>query len=475
MSLKINQKMKLKIYSIALLSLLACTFANAQNVAPVPASPATPAVPPTPPVASAYGSQTYSSQVYAAPQAYFGGQNVLIYGSQDTVYRNKMRKLQEQSRALNKEMAELSREESKKNGAVMQERMATLRKTVGVRFDSTFNRNFARSFAPAMHFNFDSDASLAKQVASGEVKEKSKVFSKSYPVDKDDKLQIDNRYGKIVVNTWNKNEVKVDVDIKAYANEDADAQKLLDQTTITSNKENNAVNFTTAIERSDNSWWGSMTQNGKLTKIRKVIINYTVYMPAKSALTIANRYGSITLPDLSGKLNISNSYGGLIAKALTNTDNVIVVKYGNANIGSLTNSDLNVSYGSLDLESADNLNATLSYSPAKIGKLSTSGTFTVHYGNGLEIGDVGKNIKSLSINSSYAPIKLGSLNDTNADFDVTVHYGDFLYGNATSVTSKTPDNTRGYTSTKNYKGHVGKGNNDKVITVKSNYSSVKFD
>ncbi|NNU34001.1 hypothetical protein HK413_07220 [Mucilaginibacter sp. S1162] len=198
-------------------------------------------------------------------------------------------------------------------------------------------------------------------------------------------------------------------------------------------------------------------------------------MPAKNPLTINNRYGGIILPDLSGKLNIKNSYGGLVAKALTNSDNMIEVRYGSANIESLSNSDLNVSYGSLQLDQADNLNANISYSPAKIGKLGSSGTFVVRYGGGLEIGDVGKNLKALSINSSYAPVKLGSLNDANADFDVTVHYGDFLYDSATNVTSKTPDNERGYTSTKNYKGHVGKGNADKVITIKSTYSNVKFD
>ena len=45
---------------------------------------------------------------------------------------------------------------------------------------------------------------------------------------------------------------------------------------------------------------------------------------------------------------------------------------------------------------------------------------------GLQIGDIDKNMKTLSINSSYAPVKLGSLNGyENADFDVTTHYGRF--------------------------------------------------
>jgi hypothetical protein len=198
-------------------------------------------------------------------------------------------------------------------------------------------------------------------------------------------------------------------------------------------------------------------------------------MPIKSAVSITNRYGAIDLPTLEGKVTINNTYGGLVAKSLTNNDNVINVRYGNANIGNLTGSDISVSYGSLNLLTADKLNAVINYGPAKIGKLTTGGTINVHYGDGLEINDVGKNVKALTVNTNYAPIKLGSL--TNADFDVTVHYADFIYDNgSTSVTNKTPeDEKHRRVSTKNYKGHVGKGSADKVITVKSNYGTVKFD
>lgn len=469
MNLKIK-KMKVKIYNIALVAVMSLSAFNIATAQEAPAvAPVAPVAPiqPVPPVSRVYVT---SPQAYV-PYTAFG------YGeSQDTAYRTKLRKLQEQKRALDREINELGRQERTRASVANQERMATLRKTMSVRLDSSMRRTFTRTFANNIRLNFDNvDGNLAKQVASGEIKEKAKTFTKSYNVDANDALKIDNSYGKVTINTWAKNEVKVDVDIKAYALDDTEAQKLLDQTNINSGKDGNTVSFTTAIDREKNSWWGTSSENGKITKMRKVIINYVVYMPAKSPLTINNKYGGITLPDLSGKLNIKNSFGGLVAKVLSNSDNVIDVRYGSANIESLSNSDLKVAYGSVQLDQADNLNANFSYSPVKIGKLSSSGTFVVHFGGGLEIGDVGKNLKALSINSSYAPIKLGSLNDANADFDVTVHYGDFLYDSATNVTSKTPDNQRGFTSTKNYKGHVGKGNSDKVITIKSTYSNVKFD
>jgi hypothetical protein len=315
-------------------------------------------------------------------------------------------------------------------------------------------------------------------VQSGEIKLKTKAYAKSYTIDANDKLQIDNRFGKVTINVWNKNEIKVDVDIRAYADDDDKAKELLDLVNITDIKGNDGVSFTTKIgdDNHKNNFWVTMTSNGK-TSVRKTIINYTVYMPAKNALTINNSYGAIVLPGLSGKLNITNSFGNLIAKALTNTGNEINVKYGNADIESLNGCDLNVSFGALNLLSADKLNAEIKYSPAKIGKLSTSATINVHFGEGLQITNLDKNLKTLSISSSYAPVKLGSLVNDNADFDITTRYGDFTYDNGNvNVTSKSPgDDERSYSSTKTYKGHIGKGNSDKVITIKTSFSNVKFD
>jgi len=421
-------------------------------------------------------------------------------GSQaDTSYTKKMQKIQEQVRSLQKELSELRAEESKKNGSDyadkqakrqaerqqtladnmkrMNERIAENTKRIaeravesskrmGEQLDKTF-KNFGNNFS-------GKDSSLEKKVQSGEIKEKTKNFTKSYAAN-GDRLQIDNRFGKVTVTTWDKNEFKVDVQVKAYANADADAQKLLDRTSIVDSKEGDQASFKTVIteDNNENSFWGSLTKGGK-TMVREMVINYTVYMPAKNPLSITNKYGGIELPNLAGKLTINNSYGNLLAKSLTNSENKVNVRYGSAKIGSFAGSDLNVAYGSLSLEDADKLKANISYGSAKIGKISTSGNVEVRFG-GLEIVDLDKNLKSLSVNSSYSPVMLNAGANTNADFDVTVHFGDFVYDNSVSVTNKDNESGRRGSMTKNYKGHIGKGGTDKTITINNNYGNVKFN
>ncbi|MBW4888639.1 DUF4097 domain-containing protein [Mucilaginibacter sp. HMF5004] len=335
---------------------------------------------------------------------------------------------------------------------------------------------FDKAFSSFDKITIDShDQKLEEKIKSGEIKEVTKTYTKSYNIDKDDVLSIDNKYGKVVVNTWNKNEFKVEVQIKADANEQDEAQKILDGVSINDSKDGSDVSFKTTF-KDNNSSWSIFSSNGKYT-IHKVEINYTVYMPSKNPLTITNRYGGTVIPNFDGKLSINSSYGSFTAKNLTNPSSEISSRYGSAAIESLKGSALKVAYGSLNLGACDNINAELSYSAAKIASIKTSGTINMRYGGGLKIAELDKNLKALSVNSTYSSVQVGLNNDQNFNFDVSVHYGSFVYGDhGITVTDKTPaDDERGYSSTKTYKGHLGKGNADKVISIKTSYGSVKFD
>jgi hypothetical protein len=300
--------------------------------------------------------------------------------------------------------------------------------------------------------------------------EQIKNYSKSYSVDGNDALNIENRYGNVTVNTWAKNEFKVDVQIKVTARNDDDAEKMLNNITISDKKDGSSVYFKTNIGSENNSWsWGRHS-------VHKMEINYIVYLPAKNALTVSNSYGGIILPNLAGKVTIYSAYGSFSAKDLTGPSD-IKVKYGSANMGSLGNSNLEVSYGSLELGSVDVLQSDISYSSAYIGKLRTSGRINLKYSGGLKIADVDRNLTILDVHASYSNVNIGLSGDENANFDVTTHYGGFDHGDHNvTVTSKSPsDDERGPHFTYNYKGRLGKGSDEKNISISTSYGSVKFE
>jgi hypothetical protein len=486
--------MKLKIFSptlLMLIGLLTISTANFAQVSPAPpAAPAKPKLPPTPPPAAELNGEDWTP------------------ATDSKEYQQKMKDLNTKMRELQKEMNNLRVQQQKQLHLKMQS-MLKLNKQLAFKFKDSMRfksfdslkfkmkfkefdtmkfadkfeklspnisfgfKNFDQNFS----YSFDGDDSYEKQVQNGDIVEKTKSYSKSYNVDGNDVINIDNKFGKITVITWAKSEVKVDVQIKVGANDEDKAQKLLDNVTIKDSKDGSGVSFRTSISQNDddNGSWGNLF--GKKNSVRKMEINYTVYMPAKNPLTINNKYGSTELPDLSGKLNINNSYGSLNAKALSNPSCQIKVRYGSATIETLTGSDLDVAYGNLNLGDCDKLNADVSYGSAKIGRITTSGNINVKFSGALNIGEVDKNVKNLSVNSSYSSVKLGVSDGQNADFDITVHYGSFNYGgHDVNITSKTPaDGERGFNPTKTYKGHLGKGGSDKTITISTSYGSVSFD
>jgi hypothetical protein len=312
---------------------------------------------------------------------------------------------------------------------------------------------------------------LAQQ---GDISEKVKNYSKTYPMDANDRLNISNQFGKVMVSTWNKSEVQVDVQIKSYSDDDRTAQKMIDNIDISDNKSGDQVSFSTNFGHGSNGsiWDLFNVQNNH----HKVEVNYTIHMPAKNALSIRNKYGSTEIPDMDGRVSIDCAYGSFASGSLMGADNQINVRYGSAKLENLASADVNVSYGSLDMGNVGSLNAGLHYSSARIGKIRNSASINGHYAGGIKIEGLDKDFKSFSYSSSYSSLTIGIDNGTNATFDVTVRYGGFDYGGVPlEITEKTPsDDSKGWKPTKNYKGHIGKGG-DRTINISTSYGGVKFE
>lgn len=331
-------------------------------------------------------------------------------------------------------------------------------------------KNLDNSF----NFNFQTNCDSV-DVGECTTKDKYKSYTKSYSLDANDKIKLSNQYGKIVVNTWDKHEIKVDVQIKAEANDDAAAQKILDGVQIWDSKDGGVVSFRTSIETTNGrSWkiwdWGNSDKH-------KLEIDYTVYMPAKNDLNVDQSYGSVSLPELDGKVRLNCSYGNATAVKLSNPNNDIEGSYGSLKVDNLNSAHLDYSYGSVQIGECNNLKANLSYGSFKLGKLKGSGDFDLSYCGGSKIGELANTFKKLDVNSSYSGFTVGLPGNDSFDFDVTVNYGGFSYNsNEAIITSKNPpDGSKRVSMTKNYKGHYGKAGAGPTVEIHTTYGSVNFE
>ena len=326
------------------------------------------------------------------------------------------------------------------------------------------------NIAPQVDLELNSD-----EAETGNKAVKYKSYSKSYPIDGNDRIKLSNQYGRITVNTWDRHEVKVDVQVKAEAGDDSEAQKLLDGVQIRDNKDGDQVSFRTSIEPNNNSVfklfnWGN-------NKKHKLEINYTVYMPSHTDLNVEDSYGSIVLPDLQGRVRISSSYGSVTAENLTNPSNQIEGSYGNLKVGEFNGGHVDYSYGNVEIAECNNMKGGLSYGSVKLGKLTGTADLDLSYVSGFKIGEMGEALKRLTINATYSGISLGMPGNNNFNFDITTTYGGFNYNDdKVIITTKTPaDGSKHYSSTKNYKGHFGRSSTDAQVSIRSTYGSVNFE
>ncbi|WP_245221949.1 hypothetical protein [Pedobacter kyungheensis] len=245
------------------------------------------------------------------------------------------------------------------------------------------------------------------QTQNGSDAERTKSFSKSFSVDNNDKVNLNNQYGSIVIKTWDKKEVKVDIDIKAYSNSDSDAQKLIDGVSIEANKTGDVVSIKTNFaDRGGNNFMGRITKNG-VTKRRELKISYIIYMPAVNPLTLMQQYGNVNMDDFAGPTSLKVQYGSLTAGNLSNTNNYINVQYGKCTVQDINAAVVKHSYnGPVSIGSVGTLELAAEYVAVNVNTIRKSADIKVEYGGGLTVGNIGGN---LLLNTEYAKVDINSV------------------------------------------------------------------
>ncbi|WP_410221842.1 hypothetical protein [Pedobacter sp.] len=336
--------------------------------------------------------------------------------------------------------------------------------------------------------------------------QKTKTFSKSFSIDKNDDIELKNVYGGMVIKIWNKNEIKVDADIKAYADSESEAQTLIDNVNIEASKNGNQVSFKTVINDRNNNM-GRGRSNGRSWR-REVKVMMTVYMPASNALTLSQQYGNVEMPDYNGATSIKVQYGNLVTGNLNSNNNYISIQYGKADlqnvntgkfkfqygggvkIGNVDELELEAQHTSVDVKSVKKtanvkaqygrgvtigsiggLSLTAQYTTVNVGKLNGIFTGKLQYGK-LNIDEIEGASKTINVEAQYTTVNLGFAANFKGDFNVNTANSGFSYGS--NVSARKLNDDRNYSSRSDYEGKVNKGGASN-ISVKSQYGSVRFN
>ena len=179
-------------------------------------------------------------------------------------------------------------------------------------------------------------------------KEYVKTYEETYSISEGGKVELDNRYGKINIRTWSKNEVNIKVSVLVNTNSESQAESTFDRIKINFSNTPSNVSAKTTIDSKKSfwnflqRWWGDADLS----------IDYEVYMPANVDLDVENKYGDLESASVEGNVVLDVKYGNFtIDHAAANL--TVKLAYGNGVVAKANNTDVDLAYGKLRINDAN--------------------------------------------------------------------------------------------------------------------------
>lgn len=323
--------------------------------------------------------------------------------------------------------------------------------------------------------------------------EKRKTIEKSYVVSEATALNFSNSFGKIHLETWDKNQVAVRIEIVVNASSETRAQELLDRINISIDDSNpkSELSFRTSIDGRNSGRNASFE------------INYRIDMPKNNSLDLKNSFGDVYVGPLGGKVKLDVQYGNLNTGALTgNADVKLAFGSGFSSIESFKKGELRISYSKLSVEEMGdvevdsqfstfevdqvgrmdltgkygdveigeikNLVANVNFSGFEIDQVHQEIELDIDYGGNINIG-LAKTIRRVDIRSSFGPLEIELPVGLNANFEANLSFCDLRYDESRINFSKVIKES----NSSEYVGKIGSGG-EPLITIFSKYGSVRI-
>ncbi len=277
-----------------------------------------------------------------------------------------------------------------------------------------------------------------------QAQEVTKEFRKEYSADKNTIVEINNKYGNVVISNWDNDKVEIYVKVTIELPDRSRAEKLINLIDVEFLESENRVSARTVIDQ-------KFTFSGWGIPGRKFSINYAVKMPYYCNLELINRYGNTDIDEIRGYINLDIKYGNLTITRLTRDDekplNKISLSYGKGLVKEAGWLDIYLRYASLFelpttrallLDSryskikADQISSYVGvskYDNIQIGKINNlvleTGYTTLNveylekklqvYGSygSVSINYVPQNFQSIDIDTRYTGVRIGIDKDAN--------------------------------------------------------------
>lgn len=199
-------------------------------------------------------------------------------------------------------------------------------------------------------------AVLITQTAIAQDTRLSKSIDRTFAVSGDLNLEITNKYGNVIVESWEREEVSLKIEILAFGKDESAAEKLMDRVEFDFKHSDDFLEVESVFDRKKSFFKDLINAVGdysaNLMSKHKLKVNYELTIPQNaSSISIDNRFGDIHLGDLNGRINIALSHGNLRANKVEEYSRMSI-NYGNVKIDQVDEINMTLKGAELDLKQA---------------------------------------------------------------------------------------------------------------------------
>jgi hypothetical protein len=288
-----------------------------------------------------------------------------------------------------------------------------------------------------------------------------KVIVKEFSTNPGTVLTISNKYGKIIVHSWKKNEVKATITITGFGKNVEEATSIVNMVDIAMNNAGNSASLQTVYNPSGSGskWfsWGSKKDSKDY-----VNIDYEVFVPERLAkLAMENNFGDIITDVLSfpasmkmnycnydikeatQQLELSLNYcdRGRIGKAESvtiraNYSNlrsdvigtlVVSSNYCDYTLGNVNSITASGNYDEYNVNKVGSLTAKNTYTNFRITEVQSAITSKLVYGD-LSVKSLGTGFKNGQFELTYSDVKIGVPQRLGLQLNIQLSNGDLKTG-----------------------------------------------
>jgi hypothetical protein len=263
-----------------------------------------------------------------------------------------------------------------------------------------------------------------------------RIFTKSFLVNIEMTLEIDNKYGTIHISSTDSDSLTIRTEVEASAPNQERTHKMLEGITIDISDTKYLVRAQTEFSQSVDMIFERF--KGMTSKIipyeSRMQINYFINAPDYMNIRVVNKYGDVYIENSNGRFLIDLSNGSFKANSLSNNSD-LTLNFCDATINEVSNCRIDVSFSDVFIGESENLeikSASTKFDIKNTGSMNVQSRRDKFFINNI------RNIRGISYFTEYR------IENLDNEVNLETKYGSFEADNITKNCIKI-NITSGYT------------------------------